>query len=132
MIESDKDSGPILARDIIRLEEQRVAALLHKDMAGLRDMLSDDLIHIHGTGRIEDKAAYLKSVEERLIFKAISRHDLTVRIFGDIAIMTGPIDQTLHYRDSDQVNEMRAVTTQIWRAEEDRWRLVSFHASKRA
>lgn len=131
MFDNQREGTLISSQDIIKLEEQRMDALLHEDMASLRDMLSDDLVHIHGNGRIEDKAAYLKGIEERLIFRAISRHDLKIRIFVDIAIMTGPIDQTLHYRDSDQVNEMRAVATQVWRSEAGRWRMVSFHASRR-
>jgi phosphoserine phosphatase len=47
------------------LEQRRLAALKDRDAAALQSVLADDYVHIHSTGRVDDRAAFIKGTLER-------------------------------------------------------------------
>ena len=117
--------------DVVQLlatEAARVEALLGKDMPRLAAMLEDSLVHVHATGRVEDREAYLAGVRDNLEFHSIDRGPLTVRVFGDVAIMTGSIGQRLRVLASGADMELSSLATQVWVRSGEGWQLASFHA----
>jgi hypothetical protein len=103
------------ARDeILGLEKRRCTALTSGNLATLRDLMADDLVHIHGNGAIDDNAGYLKGVETKYVFHHVERGDLNVRIYGDVAVVIGTLDQTVSVRGVDKMNHIKAITTQTW------------------
>ncbi|HEY5211102.1 MAG TPA: nuclear transport factor 2 family protein [Stellaceae bacterium] len=120
------------ASAIARLEEERCRALVTHDYAALAELVADDVVHIHTTGMIDTKASYLAGVEHRLEFLTVKRLDLPVRRYGDVAIATGRLDQTIRVRATMQEVEMKIVTTQAWMLQNGKWRQNSFHASNLA
>jgi len=115
--------------EIERLEERRCRVLVARDYAVLADLVADDLVHIHATGMVDDKASYLAGVEQRLDFLKVERKDLTVRRYGDVAVATGSLHQTILVRATKQEHEMKIVTTQVWVLQDGNWRLSSFQAT---
>ena len=114
-------------RDVLRAEERRRAALVAVDMATLDALFADDLIHVHSTGLIHDKAQLLRHIEANRAFLAIERGDLAVRLYGDIAIMTGPMTNRMR-RGSDGTALLDGTVTQVLRRQGgEAWRFVSFH-----
>lgn len=111
-------------------EAARGRALVASDYAALADLVTDDLVHIHATGAIEDKQAYLAGLEAKLVFLSVSRPSLDVRVYGSIAVMTGPLEQSVKVKGPEIVVDMKAVTTQVWRLDGDSWRICSFQATK--
>ena len=99
------------------------------DISRLSEMVADDLVHVHASGRVEDKAAYLEGVRSRFRFLSVRRPRLDVRVFGDTAIVTGPLELLLTLMATGQELTMNAYATQVWVRREHRWRLASFHAS---
>lgn len=73
------------------LEQQRCELLMKGDADGLALLLADNLVHIHLNGHADDKSGYLFGVRNKYTFRALSRGPLTVRIFGDAAVMTGTL-----------------------------------------
>ena len=110
------------ATDIRDAEERRCAALLAQDIAALGDLLADDLVHIHGSGATDDKVGFLHGIEHKYDFHAISRGDLTIRIYGDVAVMTGPLSQTISHKGAAERHDIEAMTTQVWLLTESGWR----------
>ena len=103
------------ARDeILALEKRRCTALTSGDLATLRNLMADDLVHIHGNGAIDDRAGYLNGVETKYVFHRVERGDLNVRIYGEVAVVIGTLDQTVSVRGVDKMNHIKAITTQIW------------------
>lgn len=101
-------------QDILTLERRRCDALTSNDVAALADLMSEDLIHVHGNGHMDGKAAYIEGVRTKYVFHRIERGDLTVRVYGDLAVVVGPLDQTVEIRGSDKRNEIKAAATQTW------------------
>lgn len=113
--------------EILALEKRRCAALTSHDLAALRDLMADDLVHIHGNGAIDDKAGYLEGVETKYVFHRVERGDLNVRIYGDVAVVIGTLDQTVSVRGIDKRNEIKAITTQTWVRTGAGWKQSTCH-----
>ena len=115
--------------EIIRLEKERCAALTSGDVDALRDLMADDLVHIHGNGAVDDKTAYLKGVETKYVFHRVDRGDLNIRVYADVAVVIGTLDQTVSVRGVDKMNAIKAITTQTWVRSGASWKQSTCHNS---
>ena len=52
--------------DIMRLEDERYAAMLAKDVAALERLLHPDLVYMHSSGIADTKASYIAGVRDRV------------------------------------------------------------------
>lgn len=114
---------------ISRLEMERGRALVDRDWRGLSELIATDLVHIHANGAFENRDAYLDSVRNKLEFIRIERESMDVRPYGDIAIATGILRQTIRIKDSGELLDMRLATTQVWGRTNNQWLQRSFHAT---
>ena len=112
---------------ILELERRRCAALMAGDIAALGELVSDDLVHIHGNGAADDRAGYLKGVADKYRFHDVRRGDLTVRAYGDWAVVTGRLTQTIVVVGSEERHAIEAMTTQTWVRDGDGWRQNTCH-----
>lgn len=113
--------------EITRLEKSRCAALTSGDVKVLSALMADDLVHIHGNGAIDDKAGYLKGVETKYIFHRVERGDLNIRVYADVAVVIGTLDQSVSVRGTDKLNAIRAITTQTWVRSGGSWKQSTCH-----
>ena len=113
--------------EILELEKQRCAALMAADLEALALIVSDDLVHIHGNGHVDAKAEYLTGVRSKYIFHKIERGALNVRVYGDFAVVVGPLKQTVEVRGIEGQNEMTALSSQTWIRSACGWRQNTCH-----
>lgn len=116
-------------QEIIRLEQARCRALVEADIDSLGKLVSDDVVHVHANGKADDKAAYLHMVEKQIRFLEANRENLDVRVYGELAVATGHLDQTIEMKESAQRIAMHVVTTQVWAQRDGTWQQVSFQAT---
>jgi len=91
----------------------------------LDSLLSDDLTHTHITGVTQEKAAYLAHVQKNP--RRVERRDLKVRIYGDVAVVTGP---QVNLLESDgRTTEVAIESLQVWTRRDGTWRVVAFASS---
>ena len=118
-----------MENEILRLEKSRVDALTGIDETVLRKLLSDDLVYIHGSGKVDTKESLLAAVVGRLSrYHKITCEDVTVRVCGDTAIVHG----TMHIdRGPDHdITRLDLRFTNIWMRAGAGWRNVHTHSSK--
>ena len=113
--------------EILALEKRRCTALTSGDVEALGELMADDLVHIHGNGAMDDKAGYLNGVETKYVFHRVERGDLNVRMYGDIAVVIGPLDQTVSVRGIDKLNQIKAIATQTWVRTSAGWKQSTCH-----
>jgi ketosteroid isomerase-like protein len=104
-------------------ERQRCAAIAAGDMTRLGDWLAEDYVHVFGDGSVGDKASYIESV--RTMPRAPERGDLLVRVYGDVAVVTGPLLNHVHFPNRGLVS-IDAFATQVLRKGSGQWRFTSF------
>lgn len=111
---------------ILSVEERRQRALLEVDLDTLRDVYDDSLIHTHAPGLTHTKAQLLEHIATRAPYKGASRGDLTIRVIGDVAIMTGRLINRLGSPDGSDRTVAGQVIQVLRRCEDGAWRFVSF------
>lgn len=114
-------------KDLEQAEAARCAALVAGDVAAVEALLAADLVHIHLTGQVDDKPGYLSGLREKYVFRRVERGPLTIRVYGDLAVMTGTLSQRVEVRATGASLDVRAMTTQTWRREGARWLLNTCH-----
>ena len=113
-----------------QLEGRRIQALLSKDWETLASLLADDLVHIHANGAIEDKPAYLATMAQKFEILHVDRPTLTVRVFGDSATITGPLNQQVRIMPTGDIIDLRAIATQVWTKGPAGWTQRGFQATR--
>ncbi|MGK2911793.1 MAG: nuclear transport factor 2 family protein [Sphingobium sp.] len=114
-------------QEIMQLEAERIEALTSGDVAALSALMAEDLVHIHGNGHVDGKADYLDGVATKYRFHRITRGDLSIRVYGDVVMVNGPLSQSVSINGIDKINEISAVATQSWIRTEDGWRQSTCH-----
>jgi ketosteroid isomerase-like protein len=114
---------------IRRLEDERGRALLAADWDTLDRLIAEDLVHIHANGAIEDRSSYFAGLRNKLEFLRFERETLQVRGYGDLAVATGILNQTLRDKESNSLFELRLATTQVWWRRAIGWQQISFQAT---
>lgn len=119
-----------MREQIVALERRRCEAISGCSRPVLEEILAEDYVHVHGTGKIDDKAEFIANIMQRP--RRVERGELTVRLYGDVAVVTG--EQINYMLSADGVNATRSVNvvTQVLRHDGTRWRYVSFHLCVRA
>lgn len=106
---------------LLDLERRRCEAIGAVDIQSLREMLADGYVHVHATGKVDDCEGYLEGI--RLRPRTTERHNVSVRLHGDTAVLVG-----------DQVNRMQdrtsvGVVTQVAIQREGCWFFVSMQVT---
>lgn len=119
----DAPQSDILAiRDV---ENRRCELISSNDIDGFGNLLSHDYVHIHVTGRIDDKDAALASF--RKFPRQCWRGELAIRIYDDVAIASGPQTNRM-VRDGGECEDRTLIATTILNRRGGDWKIVHFHA----
>ena len=116
--------------EVLAAEKARCEAVMKADIAVLAELVEDDLVHVHVSALANDRNAYLEGVRSRTEYKSVTRDELKVRIYGDIAVVTGLL-VNIHRLQADGGDWLRtkAFVTQVWRKRRGSWRQVTFQAT---
>ena len=121
-----------LESDILAIqdvENKRCELISSNDIDGFGKLLSQDYVHVHVTGRIDDKDAALSSF--RKAPRQCWRGPLAIRIFGDIAIASGPQINRM-VRNGGECEDRTLIATTILHRQGGDWKIVHFHACSAA
>lgn len=117
-----------LAEELKQLEREWDDAIVRKDLGALDRIIDDDFILIDDAGRITRKKELLEQIKTPdLVIKPFETEDVTVRIYGDTAILTGRFTQQGEYKGQSFTVHSRY--TDVYIRRKGNWKAVSAHAS---
>jgi ketosteroid isomerase-like protein len=112
-----------LEETIKALEASRAQALLRADTKALGDTVADDFVEISRLGQLRTKADNIRDITSGdLKLTSVKYEDLTVRVFGDVAILTGIADNTGTARGIPFTGRVRY--TRVFVRRNNRWQAV--------
>lgn len=77
----------------LEFQASRFRAMVDADIDLLESYLADELTYSHTTGWTETKPEFLQTVRSgKINYLAVEPRDVIVRIYGDVAVMTGLSD----------------------------------------
>ena len=112
--------------ELLAVEERRRQALLAVDIPELDELFDASLIHVHAPGVTHNKSQLLEHVATRQAYLDIARGELTIRVVGDVAVLTGTIVNRLRNPDGTERVLGGPVTQVLVRGDDGRWRFISF------
>lgn len=113
-----------LKSEIEAADDRRYQAMLDCDWAALSEGFGDDLLYTHGSALTDNKHQYVENVKAKYRLKSAKREDVTVRGYGDIAIMHGRVRMEM---DADgKPRSMHNCFAAVWAKRDGQWRLIHF------
>lgn len=113
-------------------ESRRQRALIDGDLATLRDLFDESIVHVHAPGVVQHKDELIEHVEVRRPYLEITRGELEFRVVGeagrgDVAIVTGALTNRMRAPGGGERTLSGPVTQVLHRGDDGVWRFVSFH-----
>jgi hypothetical protein len=87
---SSAKSNTDVEQELIRLEEESLAAWLKQDVRKLGDLMADNYFEIDFEGKVNNKAKALELVANPPVkFDSVKLSDFKVSVYGDVGVVTG-------------------------------------------
>ena len=117
MDEMSEDVGALLD-----LERRRCEAIAASATEDLRGLLTDSYVHVHMNGAVDTLEGHLKAVGQSP--RTPVRGEILVRVYDDLAVLTGPLDNHMVGRDGEP-RVVPAYCQQVAVKQEGRWRFAA-------
>jgi ketosteroid isomerase-like protein len=118
---SDHDQDIFEIREI---ESARQRALTAPDLDALDWILADDLIHVHSTGMVHDKAQFISHIQRMGGFRSIERGPLDIRVEGNMAIVTGAAANGVRSPETGENIMLNGFSSLVFRKADRGWQVV--------
>jgi ketosteroid isomerase-like protein len=117
--------------DMEQLKRQADAwdkAIVRKDQSAIEENMAEDFRQIDGSGSVETKASFVAGVmEPGLVIDPYTVEDFQVRLYGDIALLSGRTRITGNYEGKAINLHYRYID--IYARRDGRWRIISVQIS---
>jgi ketosteroid isomerase-like protein len=110
-------------------ERDRIEAIRRNDVATMASILDDAFIHINSSGKIYDKAGYIRAVEtHQLTYSGdVDLTETDHRVDGDLVIVAGLMLGHARLDGDAQVYHLRSM--RVWRRHGAAWKLLAWQSS---
>ena len=109
---------------LLKLDNEWNEAYPRRDVSALDHIIADDWVCIDGAGLVISKRQLLDRVESSAAFLDPYKFDeITLRMFGDTAIVTGRLSGTR--RDNDGSFHLEQRYTRVYVKRSNRWQCVA-------
>ena len=116
---------------IRKLDEQRIAALTQPDIPALERMMTDDFTYTHSSGQVQTKAEFLGDFKSgKRVFKSLKQEDVQVRVYGNVAIVSGRCTLLGVNEGKDFELPMRFI--EVYTSNQGDWQWVTWQSTKLA
>ncbi len=122
------DRAQIIAQ-LTRQSEDWDKAIVRKDRAAIEKNMAEDFRHIDGSGEISGKFAFVEDlVSPKLVIDPYLVEDFEVRLYGDIALLSGRTKMTGHLEGKAFTSNYRYIDIYAKRA--GVWQVISVQISR--
>lgn len=110
------------------LEERRWSAQLIADTQALDELLAEDLVWTHASGRVDGKQSYIASLRSgQLRFVSAVRSVESVAVIGDTALVHGTASLRVQTRGATRAGRTRYLA--VWHRYADRVQMLAWHST---
>ncbi len=129
-------AGPLAATEdkaiaaVRAADDERVAAILAADPARLDARLSDGLRYAHSSGKVEDKAAFIRALTSRsVVYESLDYQDRTFTVAGPgVVLMSGRVAARVSSAGQPVMLDLNFLA--VWREEGGQWRFLAWQSAR--
>lgn len=104
-------------------------AMMKKDPAALEKIFHADVTYAHSSGLIENRAEAIKHVSEgNVIYESIDFADTQVRVYGNMAIVTGKVKMS--QSSNGKSNPVNLVVLHVFSKGPQGWKMIARQATR--
>lgn len=127
MAKEDSNSA-ITVADVLQAEDARYEAQIECDYDALDTLLGKDLVYFHSSTVQDTKASFIESLRSgKVAYHSMERSNTKVRIFGNVAVITGKGVFEVTARGRDKT--MNLLFHSVWVKRESGLQFVSWQAT---
>ena len=129
MARAEECGGPVTADEAQAAEDARYQAQTSNDFAAMERLFGNDLVYIHSSSVVDNKATYIDSMRSGTVrYRIMRRSGVKVRTYGCVAILTGDANFDVTVKGKDLSVELRFHTVWVKRGTE--LQFVSWQATR--
>ena len=122
-------SGTVTEDEALRAEDARYAAQTTNDFAAMEKLIGDDLVYIHSSSVLDDKAAYIESMRSGTVkYRVMRRSEVKVRPYGCLALISGNADFDVTVKGQEMSVPLRFHS--IWAKRPGGLQFISWQATR--
>ena len=127
MAKAENNNG-ITVADALQAEDARYEAQIEDDFEALDALLGKDLVYFHSSTVQDTKASFMESLRSgKVVYHSMERSGTKVRIFGNVAIITGKAVFEVTTRGKDKT--LNLLFHSVWAKRDSRLEFVSWQAT---
>src|SRR5882672_2052301 len=121
--------GTVTDEEALASEDARYAAQMGDDFGAMQKLFGEDLVYIHSSAVVDNKASYIDSMKSGTVkYRTMRRSGVTVRTYGCIAILSGQANFDVTVKGQDLSVELRFHT--VWAKRDGGLQFVSWQATR--
>lgn len=126
---AEECGGPVTADEARAAEDARYAAQTSDDFAAMEKLFGGDLVYIHSSAVVDNKASYIESMRSGNVkYRKMRRSEEMVRTYGCLAIITGLANFDVTVKGQDLSVEIRFHS--IWANRDKGLQFISWEATR--
>lgn len=111
------------------VERRRFSAMIAQDLEALEPMLAEELNYGHSNGEVETKPQFLETIRTgRIRYEALDVKKLDVRLYDDIALVTGSVACKAQVGGQPLAIDLRYTDAYVRR--DGRWQLIAWQSTR--
>ncbi|UCH48512.1 MAG: nuclear transport factor 2 family protein [Betaproteobacteria bacterium] len=123
------DRSSLTVADALQAEDTRYEAQIENDFDALETLFAKDLVYIHSSTVQDTKASFIESLRSgKVSYNNMERSDTKVRIFGNVAIITGRAVFEVTARGRDMT--LNLLFHAVWAKRDSGLQFVSWQATR--
>lgn len=127
MAKVENNTG-ITVADALQAEDARYEAQIANDFEALDALLGKDLVYFHSSTVQDTKASFIQSLRSgKVVYRSMERSGTKVRIFGNVAIITGKAVFEVTARGKDRTLDL--LFHSVWVRRDAGLQFVSWQAT---
>ena len=121
--------NPVSTEEALKAEDARYAAQMGDDFAAMDKLFSPELVYIHSSSVLDNKASYIESMRSGTVkYKVMRRSEVTVRALGCMAIINGIGNYDVRVKENDMNVVLRF--TSIWQKKDNALEFISWQSTR--
>ena len=121
-------SNQQVIQEVEAADARRAAATLAKDAAGLREVLSADLLYVHGSAVAESRDQFIERATTGFYdYRGLTHIKRNFRVYGDVVLVDGDIRIHVFVKGVEKNFVSRYL--QAWARLDGRWRMTSWQST---
>jgi hypothetical protein len=129
---------PLLAvdarKEVLAVEQSRVAAFVSKDTAALDKLLREDLTYVHASGRVDNKKSLIDAIQsDQLHYTSMTNRSIHVRLDppGHTAVLDGEYAVKVINRGGNPENlDLNVFFLAVYLHSKSGWQLIAWQTTR--